>query len=138
VVGDEQYKDFIAQVQKTQAASGLTGWANYDNVGSLDSANDHWRNASGYELSEAASQVGSGGLQDGAERPLDLFRGLVDNLLAPYIAAARIEGFGVDLATWGRVYGATRDQLGYLTQKEQGSAPAVLGRCGWLRVASCR
>ena len=125
-------------MQKTQAATGLTGGANYNNVGTLDSANDHWRNASGYELSEATSQVGSGGLQDSVEGPLDLFRGLVDNLLAPYIAAARIEGFGVDLPTWGRVYGATRDQIGYLTQKEQASAPAVLGRCGWLRVTSGR
>ena len=125
-------------MQKTQAASGLTGKAFYRNVGTLDSAKDHWRNASGYDLTDIQAATGSSGISDGAEGPLDLFRGLVDNLLAPYIAAARIEGFGVDLATWGRVYGATRDQLGYLTQKEQGSAPAVLGRCGWLRVASCR
>jgi hypothetical protein len=94
----------------------LTGVAYYDNVGALDSAKDHWRNASGHELSEAPSQVGSSGIQGSAEGPLDLFRGLVDNLLALYIAAARIEGFGVDLANWGRVYGATRDQIGYLTR----------------------
>lgn len=104
-------------VQKVQAATGLTGWSNYDNVGVLDSAKNHWRNASGYDLTDIQAATRSSGIPDGAEGSLDLFGGLVDNILAPYIAAARTEGFGVDIPAWGRVYGATKEQLQYLTTK---------------------
>ena len=87
---DEQEADFVSQVQEVQKRTGLTGWADYDNVSTLDEAKKYWRNANGIDL---RSEIGSSGLQGSSEGPLDIFRGSVDALLAPYIAALRVEGF---------------------------------------------
>ena len=111
---DEQDADFIAQVQEVQKRTGLTGWAGYYNVSSLDEAKNYWRNANGIDLK---AEIGSGGMQDGAGQPLDLFRGSVDALLAPYIAALRVEGFDVNYKNWQRVNGATDAQRQYLEAK---------------------
>ena len=67
---------------------------------------DYWSNANGIDL---GSKTGSSGLQGSTEGPLDLFRGSVDAPLAPYIAALRVEGFGVNYGSWQQVNGATDD-----------------------------
>jgi hypothetical protein len=111
---DEQETDFVAQVQAVQAKTGLTGWVEYKNISALDEANDYWRNANGIDLK---SEVGSSGMPAGTEGPLDLFRGSVDALLAPYIGALRVEGFDVNFKNWQRVNGATDAQRQYLEAK---------------------
>lgn len=111
---DEQEADFVAQVQEVQKRTGLTGWAKYKNVSSLDEARKYWRNANGIDL---GSETGSSGLQASSGQPLDLFRGSVDTLLAPYIAALRVEGFDVNYKNWQRVNGATDAQRQYLESK---------------------
>jgi hypothetical protein len=111
---DEQHDDFVAQVQAVQQKTGLTGWSAYKNVSSLDGAKDYWSNVNGNDTS---AKTGSSGLQDGSGQSLDLFRGTVDTLLAPYIAALRVEGFGFDYKAWAAVNGATPGQQSYLESK---------------------
>lgn len=83
-------------------------------MSALDKAKDYWRNANGIDLK---SETGSSGLQGSTEGPLDLFRGSIDALLAPYIAALRVEGFDINYKNWQRVHGATDAQREYLKAK---------------------
>lgn len=61
-----------------------------------------------------AGNGGSARVQDGATGSRDLFRGAIDNLVAPYIAELKTEGFGFDSQAWQRVFGATDAQREYL------------------------
>jgi hypothetical protein len=108
---DEQESEFIAQIKAVQQKTGLTGWSNYDNVSTLDGAGDYWSNANG---TNTEGEAGSTGLQDSEGRSLDLFRGSVEHILAPYIAALKTEGFDFDAGNWQRVFGASDQQRQYV------------------------
>jgi hypothetical protein len=109
----EQYRDFVDQVGRVQQSTGLTAAGNFNTNSELDGANDYWTNATkplSADLSGAGDQTLAGGSPD-------LFRGTVDNLLAPYISAITTEGFEFDVSQWQRVFGATDAQTAYLKLK---------------------
>lgn len=112
---EQQFADFLANVQKVQQATGLTDAVDFNTRSKLDEAKDYWVNATGARLDQGATA--SSGDAVGAEGPLDLFRGAVDHVLAPYIAELGVEGFSFDFKNWQRVFGATNAQVGYLRLK---------------------
>lgn len=111
---EEQYADFVDQVADVQKSTGLTAAGSFNTKSELDGANDYWTNATGQPLS---SDSGGTGDQAATGKPSDLFRGVVDNLLGPYVSALEVEGFKFSYSEWQRVFGATNAQTQYLKAK---------------------
>jgi hypothetical protein len=111
----QQFEEFLDQVEQVQKATGLSARTVYNTKSTLDSAKEYWKNATGKELG-AEDLRGARNPDSGAGTP-DLFRGVVDNLLAPYIAGIRIEGFDFSFSNWQRVFRATPEQTRYLRSK---------------------
>jgi len=111
---EDQYQDFLAQVQKVQQASGLTDSVNFGTNSQLDNADGYWKQVTGTDLQ---GDSGADGLQDGPAGRPDLFRGAVDNVLAPYISALKTEGFEFNAKNWQKAFGATDKQRKYLERR---------------------
>ncbi|MBC7548721.1 MAG: hypothetical protein H7224_08810 [Polaromonas sp.] len=111
----EQFLEFKAQAAAVQKESGLTESSPFNSHSVLDGAEGYWNHVTNKSLAEGVLRLQ--GDQDGGTGPLDLFRGTVDNLLAPYIAAIRIEGFNFSYPQWQRVFGSTPEQTRYLKSK---------------------
>ena len=112
---EQQFNEFLDQVEQVQRATGLNARTVYNTKSTLDSAKEYWKNATGKEL--GAEDLRGARNPDSGARSSDLFRGLVDNLLAPYVAGIRIEGFDFSYPNWQRVFGATPEQTRYLKSK---------------------
>ena len=102
---------FRKQVETGRQATGLTDISEFNTQSELDNATDYWINTTGQSLDKEDSQ----GARDtgGGAGLLDLFRGTVDNILAPYIAELSVEGFKVDFKKWQQVFGAREAQVMY-------------------------
>ena len=112
---EQQFEEFLDQVEQVQKATGLNARTVYNTKSTLDSAKEYWKNATGKEL--GAEDLRGARNPDSGAGSSDLFRGLVDNLLAPYVAGIRIEGFDFSYPNWQRVFGATPEQTRYLKSK---------------------
>lgn len=114
----DQYKQFLITVDKIRMATGLTNYTHFTNRSTLDYAKDFWKLATGSQQIGMDGEDGGGARsEEGAAGSRDLFRGAVDNLVAPYIAEIKTEGFGFDSHAWQRVFGATDAQREYLEAK---------------------
>ena len=111
---DEQLNEFKQRVESIQNATGLSGLKTYNTLSELDSANDYWKQITGRALSGEGGELGMGRSAAGSS---DLFRGTVDNLLAPYVSAIKTEGFEFSIRDWQRVFDATDEQAKYLKAK---------------------
>ena len=95
---EQQFNDFMAQVAVVQRATGLMELIRFDTISKLDEAKNYRSILNGQINARAGAgdqrQVRGEGSAAGS---LDLFRGVVDSLLAPYISAGRRATTGRDV-----------------------------------------
>lgn len=100
---DEDYPDFIDKVSKVADATKMGERYRARTKGDLINAQDYLSQIFG-------SDAGGEGLQGSTARSPDLFRGLVDHVLAPYAKAIAGEGYRLSPERLAQAYGLTPEE----------------------------
>ena len=103
---DADYPDFVDKVSKVADATRMGERYRARTQGDLINAQDYLPKIFG-------SPAGAEGVQGSPERSSDLFRGVVDHVLAPYAKAVAGEGYRLSPERLAQTYGLTPEEAGY-------------------------
>ena len=106
---DEAYDDFLSKVSRIADQNKLNERYHARTEGDLINAKDYFNGIFG--------EAGGGqGLPSSSQRSPDLFRGIVDHILAPYGKAVAAEGYRLSPERLAQTYGLTPEETNYVRE----------------------
>ncbi len=105
--GEESHDDFVNKVSQIADASGMNEKYHAKTQGDLINAKEYLNGIFG-------SVGGEEGVQASPQRSPDLFRRIVDHVLAPYAKAVASEGYRLSPERLQEAYGLTDDEADYV------------------------
>jgi hypothetical protein len=106
---DEAYDEFLSKVARISDQNKLNERYHARTEGDLINAKDYFNGIFG-------GASGGQGLPGSTERSPDLFRGLVDHILAPYGKAIAAEGYRLSPERLAQTYGLTPEETTYVRE----------------------